>query len=93
LPLPFAGFCNALPVVAISYVSAVVHQSQIASSVVQAVAIYMVAFFSLPKLPAQNAFQDLSMQRDVSGTFAASRIKRVVAYRTVPRNSMPRPSG
>jgi hypothetical protein len=56
LPLPFAGFCNALPVVAISYVSSVVYLSQIASSVVQAVAIYMVAFFSFSQLPAQNAF-------------------------------------
>jgi hypothetical protein len=56
LPLPFAGFCNALPVVAISYVSAMVYLSQIVSPVVQAVAIYMVAFFTLLKLPAQNAF-------------------------------------
>jgi hypothetical protein len=42
----FTGACNALPIVAISYVPAVVHQPKIASSVVQAVAVCMVAFFS-----------------------------------------------
>ncbi len=41
LPLPLASFGDALPVMAVSYVSAVVHQPQIASSVVQAVAVYM----------------------------------------------------
>jgi len=56
LPLSFAGFRRALPVVAISYIPAVVHQPQIASSIVQAVAVYMVTFFTHSKLPAQNAF-------------------------------------
>jgi hypothetical protein len=56
LPLSLAGFCSILPVVAISYVSAVVHQPQITSSIVQAIAIYMIAFFALAELPAQNAF-------------------------------------
>jgi hypothetical protein len=42
--------------VAISYVSAVINQPKIASSVVQAVAVYMVAFFAFSDLPAQNAF-------------------------------------
>jgi len=41
---------------AISHVSAVVHQPEIASSVVQAVAVNMVTFFSLLEFPAQNAF-------------------------------------
>jgi hypothetical protein len=41
---------------AISYVSTVVHQPKIASSVVQAVAVYMIAFFTLSELPAQKAF-------------------------------------
>jgi hypothetical protein len=56
LPLPLAGFCSVLPVVTISHVPAVVYQSQIAPSVVQAVAIYMIAFFSILHPPAQNAF-------------------------------------
>jgi len=56
LPLSLAGFCSALPFVAISHVPAVVYQSQIASSIVQAVAVYMVTFFTLSELPAQNAF-------------------------------------
>jgi hypothetical protein len=56
LPLSFAGFRRVLPVVAISYIPAVVHQPQIASSIVQAVAVYMVTFFTRSKLPAQNAF-------------------------------------
>jgi hypothetical protein len=56
LPLLLAGFCSVLPVVAISYVSAVVHHPKIASSIVQAVAVNMIAFFTLSKLPTQNAF-------------------------------------
>ena len=40
LPLLFCGFCSVLPIVSISYVSAVVHKSQIASFVVQAIAFY-----------------------------------------------------
>ena len=93
LPLPLASFGDALPVMAVSYVSAVVHQPQIASSVVQAVAVYMIAFFALLHPPAQDAFQDLSMQRDAFAAFAASSIKSVVAHRAMPRNSMPRSPG
>ena len=80
MPLPLAGFGAALPVMAVSYVSAMVHQPQIASSIVQAVAVYMIAFFALLQPPAQNAFQDLSVQRDAFAAFAASGIKGVVAH-------------
>jgi len=80
LLLSFTGSGNALPVMAVSYVPAMVHQPQIASSVVQAVAVYMVAFFALLQPPAQNAFQDLSVQRDAFAAFAASGIKGVVAH-------------
>jgi hypothetical protein len=78
---------------AVSYVPAVVHQPQIASSVIQAVAVYMIAFFALLQPPAQDAFQDLSMQRDAFAAFAASSIKGVIAHRSMPRNGMPGPSG
>jgi hypothetical protein len=37
---------------AVSYVPAVVHESQITSSVIQAVAVYMVAFFAFSETPA-----------------------------------------
>jgi hypothetical protein len=93
LLLSFAGFCSVLPVVAISYIPAVVHQPQIASSIVQAITIYMVTFFALSKLPAQNAFYDHSMQCDVPGTFVASSIKRIVAYGTMSWNRVPGSSG
>lgn len=78
---------------AVSYVPAVVHQPQIASSVVQAIAVYMVAFFTLLQSPTQNAFQNLSMHRDAFAAFASSSIKGVVAHRAMPRNGMPGSSG
>jgi len=56
LPLPLAGLCSIPPVVTISYVPAMVHQPQIAPFVVQAVAVYMIAFFATSHPPAQNAF-------------------------------------
>jgi len=78
---------------AVSYVSAVVYQPQIASSVVQPVAVYVITFFPLLQPPAQDAFQDLSMQCDVLAAFAASSIKCVVAHRAMPWNGMPGPPG
>jgi hypothetical protein len=47
-----AGLGNMLPTMAISDISAVIYKPQIVSSIVQAIAVYVVTFFALSELPA-----------------------------------------
>ena len=51
-----AGLGNMLPAMTISDIPAMVHKPQIASVVVQAVAIDMITLFAFLQMPAQNAF-------------------------------------
>ena len=48
----FAGLCDMLPTMTISDIPAMVHKPQIVSSIVQAVAIYMITFFTISEMPA-----------------------------------------
>jgi hypothetical protein len=47
-----AGSGNMLPTMAISDIPAMVHKPQIVSSIVQAVAIYMITLFTISEMPA-----------------------------------------
>jgi hypothetical protein len=50
--MSLADFCNMLPAMAISYIPAMVHKSEIISSVIQAVSVYVVTLFATLEMSA-----------------------------------------